>query len=314
MKKLVAILAIAVLATGVIATNLWLDLRAEHRKAGEIATRLTTAEAQQLAQVAVPPASGPVVPAVAEALPQPAAAPAAIVAAPAAQQPARGATNSPMQGMLEAMVTPEGQDATRAMMRGMMAQMYPDIEQELGLTAQEKLKLFDLLGDDGGDSASLMLGAQDPAAKREMQRKMVESARDRQAKLSALLGSKYPKWEEYQGTAAARQQVDQLRRTLGASGSPLSEAQSIRLITAFAAEEARAAKENLVWSTSSAAVDSPDMMTETIQRVIDSRGRMVEVAAPVLDSAQLDRYRKQVEQQTTVLRATMGMMGLGGKP
>jgi hypothetical protein len=315
MKKLVLVLTIAVLATGVVATKLWLDLRSEHGKAVEIQARLTAAQSKQLEQAAVPQSLGPAVPVIAVTAPQPAAAPAVVAAAPAAQPTATAPANTAMQGMLEAMATPEGQDATRAMMRGMMAQMYPDVAQELGLSEQEKEKLFDLLATEGLDSAGLMVGgAQDAAATREMQRRMVEAERAHEAKVSALLGSKYPNWEEYQGAAAARQQVDQLRRTLGASGNPLSEVQSKALATAFAAEGIRADKANREWSRSSAAINSPNMMQETIQRAVDTQNRFVDVAAPILDTVQLDRYRRQVEQQTTMLRATMGMMTGGGAP
>jgi hypothetical protein len=198
-----------------------------------------------------------------------------------------------------------------------MAQMYPDIEQEMGLTRQEKEKLFDLMSSEGLDSADLLLAdTQDPAARREVQRKMVESTRTQEAKLAALLGSKYPKWADYQSTAAARQEVDQLRRALSASGNPLSDAQSAQLVAAFADKRKRSDKENRDWSTSSAAIDSPDMMQEMMQREADSQLRLVDVAAPILDAAQMSRYKRQVEQQAAMLRATMGLMGqgAGGKP
>jgi hypothetical protein len=313
MKKLVLMLTAAVIMAGVVTTNLWLNLRAEHAKAEALAARVAAAESARLSQTSMPPS--PVMPVAAALNPQTVAAPAAIAVPPAPQQSAAEAGKTPMNAVLKAMITPEGQDATRIMMRGVMTQMYPDIEQELGLTPQEKQQLFDLLAMDGQESAALMLsGGQDPAATRELQRKLVEAQRAQEAKLAALLGSKYPKWEDYQSTVAARQQVDQLRRTLGASGNPLNDAQANQLVAAFAAEQRRSNKEIRAWSISAAAINSPNMMQESMQRSVATQGRLVDVAAPILDSAQLERYRRQVEQQASMLRATMGMLGAGGKP
>ncbi len=305
MKKVVGVLAAAVILAGIGAMHLWRELRTERREASELATRESTLKSAQQARVVTHLPSQPVAP------PAPAA-----TAEPAARQPPATATaNPPLKAMLEAAASAEGQDATRAIMRGMMAQMYPDIEQELNLTPQEKEKFFDLLAKQGVSSADLMLGGgQDPAATRELQRKLVESRRTQEAELATLLGSKYPKWEEYQSTAAARQQVDQLRRTLSASGNPLSEAQSTQLISAFAAEQKRSDKETRDWSTSSAAVNSPNLLQEEMQRMSETRNRLVDVAAPLLNSSQLDLYRRQVEQQAAMLRATMGLMGGGARP
>jgi hypothetical protein len=189
MKKLVVVLGVAALATGAVATHFWLGLREEHRKAGEIATRLAAAESVQIAKAAEPQSPEPLAPTAAAADSLPVAQPVAASATPANQKSATSA-DSPMKGVLAAMATPEGLDATRAMMRGMMTQMYPDVEQELGLTRQEAEKLFDVLSSVPSDSVEMLLGgAQDAAASREMQRKMVEVERAQEAKVSALLGS-----------------------------------------------------------------------------------------------------------------------------
>jgi hypothetical protein len=314
MNKITGPLAVAVVLAGTAAIHFWTQLEAKRLEAAELAVRetaLKSALSLQADALKLPePATSVVMPSA-----QPAAAQAPIAAPPATQPAASSAASPPLKGLMEAMATPEGMDATRSMMRAMMAQMYPDVEQELGLTPAEKQKLFDLLSDPGQDPMAFMAsGAQDAAAREEMQRKMVESARAQEAKLSALLGSKYPKWQDYQSTAQARQQVDQLRRTLSGGGTPLSEVQTNQLVTAFAAEQKRADKETRDWSMSVAAINSPDMMQETVKRTIESQSRLVGVAAPILDTAQLDRFKRQVEQQTTMLRATMSMMGVGGQP
>lgn len=301
MKKLVVGLTIAVLAASVLATNMWLDLRAERSRARELATQVSAAEARQLVRAVAEPT--PAAAAVAKASPP--AVPPAPAAAPAARQPDKPKADSPLSGILEAMTTPEGKDAMRGMMRTMMAQLYPDIEKELGLTAQEKQQLFDLLADEGQGTTDLILGAQDP---REMQRRMVEAELAQEAKVSALLGSKYPKWEEYQSTSQARLQVDQLRRSLAVAGNPLSDPQSQQLVAAFAVEQRRAAQKEREWSRSPAAINSPNMMQETVQHAVDVQSRLLEVAAPILDAEQLDRFKRQVEMQTAVLRNTMSLL------
>lgn len=315
MKKLVFMLTIAVVAIGAVATNQWLDLRAEREKAAEIATRLTAAESMRPAQAAATQVPENVMPpAAAVTNPPPVATPVVIAPAPANQQSAARAPESPMKGMLEAMSTPEAQDAMRAMMRREMTRMHPDIEQELGITAQEKQKLFDLLSNQDQDITSMMLAMQDPSAARDMQRKMVEAERAQEAKVSTLLGSKYPKWVEYQSTIDARQEVDQLRRTLSASETPLSEDQSRQLVAAFAAEKRRTRKEDRDWTNSAAALNSPDFMQEGLQREAESQNRLVDAASPILNPAQRDRYKRQVEQEAAMMRVGMEMMTGGGKP
>lgn len=216
---------------------------------------------------------------------------------------------------MDALATPERQEAERAMQRAQMARTYPDIEQALGISAQEKRRLFDLMSDSGEAAVSLMAGsALDPAQRLEAQRKVVEVERARQMAVSTLLGSRYATWEEYQSQTQARRQVDQLREMLSASDAPLTQFQSQQLIPVIAAERKRANQESRDWNASSAASSSPNMLRESLQRQMDSLSRQVDVVAPVLSAAQLDIYRQQTNRQVTMLRASMGMMVEGDKP
>jgi hypothetical protein len=313
MKRTVGVLGVAVVLAGVAAIHMGRQLGAERRQANKLAAR-------EVALGSPLPSPGTV-----QRLPEPEAPAAVAIAQPVATQvavttlpgspPAAAAGSSPMKALMETFATPEGRDAMRSMMRGMMEQQYPDIERELGITEQEKNKLFDLLSDVEQDDFDVSADfAQDPAARRESQRKMAESQRNQEAKVSALLGARYPKWEEYQSTVEARQQVDQLRLALSVTSTPLTETQSKQLVTAFAAEHKRNDKETRDWSTSSAAINSPDMMQETMKREVNAQTRLVDVAAPVLDAAQLARYKRQVDQQIAMMRATMDMMKAGDQP
>ncbi len=70
-------------------------------------------------------------------------------------------------------------------------------------------KFYVLLGKQAADSvgdAMGLLGGGSGAAAQEAGRKMVEKQLANDKAMAALLGGRYPQWEEYQGTMAARQQ------------------------------------------------------------------------------------------------------------
>jgi hypothetical protein len=314
MRGLVIALGIATVAVVTLAVRLWPEVGRQRDANAALLARVTALEG---AQVAVAPAGATVadteagLPSPAGAMP-PAAAP-PVPVNPDGTSPAAGAAKPPMAGVLEAMQGPEGQDFTRTMLRSAMSQMYPDLAAELGLTDEETAKLLDLVVkqqlDLTAESVAMMTGGTDPAAMQATQRKMVEKQEAHERELTSLLGSKYPKWEEYQGTAAARQQVAQLRGTLAAGGNPLSEAQEKSLVAAFAKEQSRVAREQREWVASSAALGSSNMMQESLKQALEGQRRLLDVAAPILDATQLAHFRRQVDQQASMLGAMMGMMG-----
>lgn len=318
MKKTISVTAAMVLVAGVLATYFWFQLRDERQRGSELIARVEALEAATpvapLPGVAPSPTSvaGPQGPA--------SAATPSVAQAPRAGANAQANAKAPGAAMLEALVGAAGSEQMRTMMRQMMEQMYPDVATELQLTPEEKEKLFDLMArqqdDMAGEAMGLMMGSRDPAAARELQRKLVEKEAAYEREFAALLGGKQTQWEQYQHTAAARQQVDQLKNTLAAGGNPLSEAQHKALVTAFAAEVGRSEKAEREWMTSAAAVESPNFMQESMKRELDTQRGLVDVASPHLNPQQLAAFRKQVEQQERMLQATMGMFGggQGNKP
>jgi hypothetical protein len=302
MKKTVAVTAALLVGAGVLAAYFWLQLRTERQRGSELMARVEALEAAAPSTVQAPATS-----------PQ-----AAASSAQAPRNAAADGASSPIAAMLGAMQTPGGREATRAMMRGAMAQLYPDIEQELGLTAEEKERLFDIIvrHEEGmsSDALAMMAGeGRDPAATRELQRKLAETQAAQERELTGLLGSKYPKWEEYKSESQARVQLGQLRQVVAASGNPLSEAQEKALVKAFAAEMARNEKEERQWMI--AAADSPDMMQESMQRAVKMQRNLLDLAKPHLNDAQLTHYRRQAEQQEKMLQSMMGMFGgTGNRP
>lgn len=314
MKKNVVILVAGVTLVGVAATVLWLDLRSERTQASELAARIAALEAAPAVQTVAPEASRPVT------LPVPPREVAAAGSSASAPQAPTQAAAAPPAGLLDAMSTPQGLEFASAMMRGMMGQMYPDIGEEMGLDPQEVDAFFDLLSRQQQevtvDSLGLLSGnVQDPAERRDIQRKLQEREHEHAAELAAHLGARHAKWEQYQATTAARQQVNELKTSLATGAEPLSEEQYGKLVAAFAGEQKRIATEQREWSQSAAALDSPNMMQETMQRTVASQRRLLDVARPHLSAAQEAQYRRQVEQQMSMLQAVMGMMNPGqGSP
>lgn len=311
MRGVVIGLGIATVAVVTLVVRLWPEVDRQREANADLLARVTALERTQ----GVAPAAEPVQDAVSDAL----AATTGAAAAPAAaiqekRSPAAGdAARPPIAGVLEAMQGPEGQDFARTMMRSVMTQLYPDLAAELDLTDEEAAKLLDLVAEQqaelSAESMAMMTGAGDPASMQAAQRKLVEKQEAHERELTAMLGGKYAKWEEYQVTAAARLQVTQLRTTLAAGGNPLSEAQEKSLVTAFATEQARTAREQREWMASPAALDSPNIMQESLKQALDGQRRMLDVAAPILDATQLAQFRRQVDQQASMMGAMMGMMG-----
>lgn len=331
MKKIVGGLSVAVAIAAVVAATLWLQLRGEREHGGAGAASLqqagepmAVADAEAAADALTPDgetlASEPAAPAVQSAAATSPAAmspPATVPAASQTTASAEEAMNTRIADALQAMARPEARDSLKMMMRGVMAQMYPDLATEVGLDAAGAEALIDLLAERAGDSGAelgLLTGAgtQDAAARRELQRQMVEKEKSQEQAVRTLLGERYPRWEDYQATAAARTQMQQLRTTLGASGNPLSDAQADQLVTTFASELRRMQRDQRDWMYSDAAINSPNLMQETLRRTVDSQMRMADAAAPLLTAAQQEQFRRQVDMQANVLRATMGAADSAG--
>lgn len=318
MKQLTVIMAVALVGVSAAAAWFWKQLDAERSLNAGLQDRIMALEvAQQAAALAPPPA--PVIPAEGAA----ATAPAVADAAPARTEQAAG--NDPGGGLAAAakamLSTDAGQDMTRTMLRSMMAQQYPDLGKELGLTDMQVQELFDLLTrqqmDLTTESMEMLTGGRDAAAMRETQRKLEEKQQAHEAEQQALLGSKYPQFQEYQGTQAARQQVNQLQNALGTSGiTALTDSQKKSLIAALGAEQLLINEDNrnAMGANRGAQRGNQNYLDQQLQQVADGNRRLLNVASGHLNAQQLDSYRKMLDQQTEMMRGLMGAMGgaLGG--
>jgi hypothetical protein len=149
---------------------------------------------------------------------------------------------------------------------------------------------------------------------------MMEQQQASEAELQAMLGGRYPKWELYQGTIAARQQVTQLRAMLGSGDNALDEAHAKPLVAALGAETARinqGMRETMRTTTSG----SQNVLEEQLRYSAAQNDRLISVASPHLTGPQLDQYKRMLEQQEKLTRMMLGTMsgqgatrGQGGAP
>lgn len=314
MKELVA-LGAAVLVAGIVTTWLWTELRAEGEAGRALDARVALLEERQASAAASHTEQGVAPP---EGAAPVAGVPAA--ATPASPQRTREeldrAAQSRVTDILRDMTSPQSRDATHMMMRGMLGQMYPDLAQELGLSADEATRMLDLLArhqsELTAESVPMLSGELAPAAIKALNRKMLEKEEAQRAEVEALLGSRYPQWEDYQATAAARQEVDELRTALSTTADPLTEAQSKQLITVFSAHQRRALQDERTWVRSPEALEADNPIQQGMQRAVAQRRALLDVAAPHLTARQREQHRQQIEQQAAMLQGVMGMMG-GGK-
>jgi len=303
MKKLVVILAAALLATGIVTAQLWLQLRDARAQDATLQARVTALEATQLAasRLSGLPASAPV----------PEATPADLKTTDA-PRPERTAerTAAAIKGIRELISSPDAQEMRRTRLRMALPQRYPDLGKELRLSPEEENKLFDLLASQqSGQVSDLLNAAGGGTTAQEMQSKAQEKRQANDAELSAMLGSKYPQWQNYQETLPTRQQVNQLQAMLGSGSNSLSDAQAKPLITALAAEKARISQE----SANSPASNPQEFMAQREQRTADSNRRLLAVAATQLNTEQLNDYKRMLDQEQNTARMLGSFMGRQGR-
>jgi hypothetical protein len=219
----------------------------------------------------------------------------------------------------EMLKDPEYRKARLAQARMSIAQTYPGLIEELGLTPDEADRLFDLLAESQMEMNDVsMLAATingvppDPAAMEDSSRRRQEMQRRQDEQLTAMLGSsRYAQWQDYQQTRAPRMQAMQLGRTLEGIGAPLTSEQSRSLATAYIAEQKRMRDENLRMvnaSRTTTPMDQERLMEERFKLQADSNRRIIDAARPHLNSRQLEALQASLDQQLTMNRASSRML------
>jgi hypothetical protein len=321
MRNLMLVCAGLALFSGVVAVNLWRELRAERVLTAELRTQLNGGQAATWApasggmQAAPLPASGSVPTPGTEVRSEQLAA-----AAEGARPPAQTAQIADVARLVlnqqEMMKDPEYRKARLAQTRMSLPQNYPGLAEELGLTPEEADRLFNLLAENQMEMTDLSMTAAtingvapDPAAMEEVNRRRPEMQRRQEEALMSMLGSaKYSQYQEYQQTRAPRQQVVQLNRALEGIGLPLTPEQSKPLTAAYIAEQKRQRDEQRAMFTARGPQDAARMQEERFELQAESNRRILEAARPHLNSQQLETMKASLDQQLAMNRATQRMI------
>jgi hypothetical protein len=313
-RTLTGLAVCLVLTGGIVTANLWRELHAERQSTAALLAELggstrhvTVADAPR---VETPPPPSAPMPAPAPATPQKEAvkAPATTVALPTA---IAGGVRMSEQDLLQ---DPEFRQARLAMLRTSIAQGYPGIAEELGLTKEEADRLFDLLAE-SELAMSAELGIITPpsddasaaAAIAEANRRW-RAVQGRQSQaLQAMLGdARYAQWRDYQQTRQIRLQASSYATALAGAGAPLDSTQLRTLTTAMVGEHKSMEQDILSLAR---AVDPANPGTrEQAQKALQDRQaasnqRVLDAAASKLNAQQLGLLRAQLEQQEAIKNA-----------
>lgn len=275
MKASSAFVGIALVALSGVTFYLWRELEAGRQQIADL-----TSEAQERQS---PTAASPVpIPAqtstVADQPPQ------------LVVSPNESASKGLAASILRQMQSPEGQARLRASMRGLVESSFPDLDQVLGLTTAENDKLIDLLTMQQLRGSSTLAPEHESAQEREARQQRGQETNG--AELQALLGSKYPKWQDYQETVTIRLQGRDLRVVLESAGIALTQTQERTLIDALVAE---------LRSINQTA--QRNSLGVPVQLRPESRERLLYAATPYLSMQQLDQYKALLERQAALIEA-----------
>lgn len=321
MRNLMLVCAGLALFSGVVAVNLWRELRAERVLTAELRTQLNGSQPAQWTpasegmQSAPLPAPGGMSSPANEARPEQTAA-----AVEGARPPAQTAPVADVARLIlnqqEMMKDPEYRKARLAQTRMSLPQNYPGLVEELGLTPEEADRLFNLMAENQMEMSDLTMATAtfngvppDPAAVEEVNRRRPEMQRRQEEALMSMLGSaRYSQYQEYQQSRPARQQVVQLNRALEGVGLPLTPEQSRPLTAAYIAEQKRQREDTQRLMSGRSVQDVARMQEERFELQAESNRRMLEAARPHLSTQQLETMKASLEQQLTMNRATQRML------
>lgn len=312
MRNLMLVCAALAVVSAIVSVNLWRELRDERTQSAQLAAKLEELRGGVVSALRQPPAVAHAVAPTANG--KAAETPPTAAAEAARQAPANAArpANSFAINERDLMKDPEYRKARIAQTRASMAQNYPDLAEELGLSAEELDKLFTLMASQQTEMMehSIFIGAgEQPPSEAEMQERskiMSEINERHQGELAASLGGKYQQFQDYQQSLGARQRVTQLRRTLEGSGMSLSDAQSKPLVAAITAEQRRTSQEmaGLYRDMGPAGPEQQaKLQEENFRRQADSNARLIAAAEPHLDSRQLATFKSMLDSQLAMSRA-----------
>lgn len=232
------------------------------------------------------------------------------------------------------MQDPDYREAVRVQQRSNMTRQYPGVAQELGLTADQAERLFDLLAEQqltANEQAELMWDPEgaDPAELQQRQEKMqqrwTEIHQKNEAELAAHLGpEKLQSWKDYQSTLGARHQAEQMRSTLASRGVQLGEDASRAVVKAYAEAQKAEMQEFSNMPRAGLTATSParagltgriqawepsaDMFQRQIEHTQKRNQRVLEALSPFLTYEQREALQKEQEAELKMQEAQMRIM------
>jgi hypothetical protein len=232
------------------------------------------------------------------------------------------------------MQDPDYREAIRVQQRSNMTRQYPGVAQELGLTADQAERLFDLLAEQqltANEQAEFMWDPEgaDPAELQQRQEKMqqrwTEIHQKNEAELAAHLGpEKLQSWKDYQSTLGARHQAEQLRSTLASRGVQLGEDASRAVVKAYAEAQKAEMQEFSNMPRAAVTATSPgkagltgriqawepsaDMFQRQIEHTQKRNQRVLEALSPFLTYEQREALQKEQEAELKMQEAQMRIM------
>lgn len=276
MKILSAILGVALVAVGGFAIHLSREVEAGRQKIADLESRLLEQQAGTRIvtrpDVQAPQSPGGATPPVATGQP-----PAAATPPPAIQLP-------DMATLRAQMSSPEAKARRKETSYLLMRSSNPGVEEALGLSPDELNKLLNLLAEQQERNSAVFDRAREQGDQAGVSASLEENRRMRQAELEALLGAKYPQWQDYEQTRTAWAQGRDLRAVLDEVGTPFTPAQERAVIDALAAEQ-RSYNQSAAAARLPFAVNSPERQQARLN-----------AAAPHLSPQQLESYRQMLER------------------
>jgi hypothetical protein len=302
MKIVSVLLGIMLVLVGAAAIHFSREADAARQQVADLKAQLEQREAERVS-VSATLGAGPVA---ARADPAASATIAAVPSAPPSR-PASAIAPTDISALLRSqMSSPEAVARRKQLARTLMETANPYVGEALGLAPEEADKLLDLLAaHQEGMSAVFSTAAEGggPANVQERSAALQQRQQANLAELQAMLGSKYPQWEDYQQTRPAWQQLRDLRAVADAAGNPLTDAQGKSLVAALSVEQ-----RNFSQQSREAASQGTSISEILVRHSPQRRQQMLDVAAAHLSPQQLEGYRGMLERAAAQEQNTLRLL------
>lgn len=313
MRTVCLVLAGLVVASGIVSMNLWRDLQSERQLTADLRAQLKEAKApSRMTTPAAPGASVEVPPVINSGA---APVPRATGTLPPTALPPTAASMRQMQPGNGPRTDPAYRNARLAEMRMRVERTLPGLVEELGLSADDADRLFNVMAESSLDAeaaSSLSIDANGRMDPQESMRRQQAARRQQEESLAALLGTaRYAQWQQYQKTLIERMEASTLGTQLAQMGQPLSSAQQKSLANALIAERERTRADRERFARSASSATGPQAMAQLEEEAAnlqqESDQRLLAAVASSLDARQIDILRRQFAMKLTLDRATSGL-------